>query len=86
MNNLLYEQILPLSIPEKLQLIENIWDSIVASAEKIPLTHAQKQELDLEEAYQWYEVQANQLGSEFIDSLLLRWMNNKVLFPKIYYH
>ncbi len=46
MNSLLFEQILPLTIPEKLQLIEEIWDSVVIDADKIPLTQSQKQELD----------------------------------------
>jgi putative addiction module component (TIGR02574 family) len=44
MNSLLSEQILPLSVPEKLQLIEDIWDSL--DGEQIPLTQSQKQELD----------------------------------------
>lgn len=46
MSNLLSEQILPLTIPEKLQLIEDIWDSIDVDFEQIPLSEAQKQELD----------------------------------------
>jgi putative addiction module component (TIGR02574 family) len=46
MNSLLSEQILPLTIPEKLKLIEDIWDSIVINADQIPLTQSQKQELD----------------------------------------
>jgi putative addiction module component (TIGR02574 family) len=46
MNSLLSEQILPLTIPEKLQLIEDIWDSVVMDADQIPLTQSQKQELD----------------------------------------
>jgi|JFJP01.1.fsa_nt_gi putative addiction module component, TIGR02574 family len=46
MNSLLSEQILPLTIPEKLQLIEDIWDSVVMDADQIPLTQPQKQELD----------------------------------------
>lgn len=46
MNSLLSEQILPLSVPEKLQLIEEIWDSLFIDAEQIPLTQVQKQELD----------------------------------------
>ena len=45
-NSLLSEQILALSISEKLQLIEDIWDSLVVDADKIPLTQSQKQELD----------------------------------------
>lgn len=46
MNSLLFEQVLPLTIPEKLKLIEDIWDSIVVDADQIPLTQAQKDELD----------------------------------------
>ena len=46
MNSLLSEQILPLTIHEKLQLIEDIWDSVVMDADQIPLTQSQKQELD----------------------------------------
>ncbi|HBW58596.1 MAG TPA: addiction module protein [Oscillatoriales bacterium UBA8482] len=46
MNNLLSEQILPLTITEKLKLIEYIWDSIVINEDQIPLTQSQKQELD----------------------------------------
>ncbi|CAD5990349.1 hypothetical protein PCC9214_05774 [Planktothrix tepida] len=46
MKSLLSEQILPLTIPEKLQLIEDIWESVVMDADQIPLTPSQKQELD----------------------------------------
>lgn len=46
MNSLLSEQILPLTIPEKLKLIEDIWNSVVVDADKIPLTQSQKEELD----------------------------------------
>ena len=38
--------ILQLSITERIQLVEDIWDSIVASPEAMPLTEAQRQELD----------------------------------------
>lgn len=46
MNNLLSEPILSLTVPEKLQLIEDIWDSVAIEAEQIPLSQSQKQELD----------------------------------------
>lgn len=46
MNSLLSEQIFSLTIPEKLKLIEDIWDSVVVDADQIPLTQSQKQELD----------------------------------------
>ncbi len=37
---------LSLTVPEKLQLIEDIWDSVVIYAEEIPLSQSHKQELD----------------------------------------
>ncbi len=39
-------EILQLSIAERIQLAEDIWDSIAAFPESVPLTDAQKQELD----------------------------------------
>jgi putative addiction module component (TIGR02574 family) len=38
--------ILQMSVAERIQLVEDIWDSIVASPESIPVTDAQKEELD----------------------------------------
>ncbi|MGI8996306.1 MAG: addiction module protein [Pyrinomonadaceae bacterium] len=38
--------ILQMSIAEQIQLVEDIWDSIAASPEAVPLTEAQRQELD----------------------------------------
>jgi putative addiction module component (TIGR02574 family) len=35
-----------LSIAERLQLVEDIWDSIAEETESLPLTDAQKAELD----------------------------------------
>ena len=35
-----------LSISERIQLVEDIWDSIVADPNSITITEAQKQELD----------------------------------------
>ncbi len=35
-----------LSIAERIQLPEDLWDSIVQQQEKIPLSQAQQQELD----------------------------------------
>lgn len=39
-------EILQLSIAERIQLAEDIWDSIAAFPEAVPLTNEQKQELD----------------------------------------
>ena len=38
--------ILQMSVAERIQLVEDIWDSIVADPESLPLTDAQRQELD----------------------------------------
>jgi len=40
------ENLKPLSVEDRLQLIETIWDSISNDPEKIPLTDSQRQELD----------------------------------------
>lgn len=39
-------EILQLSVPERIQLVEDIWDSILAVPESLKLTEAQRQELD----------------------------------------
>ncbi len=39
-------EILQLSIAERIQLAEDIWDSIAAFPDAVPLTNEQKQELD----------------------------------------
>jgi putative addiction module component (TIGR02574 family) len=38
--------ILEMSVAERIQLVEDIWDSIAAVPEAIPLTDEQRQELD----------------------------------------
>lgn len=38
--------ILQLSIPERIQLVEDIWDSVAASPEEVAITEAQKEELE----------------------------------------
>jgi len=38
--------LLELSISERVQLVEDLWDSIAALPEAVPLTEAQKKELD----------------------------------------
>ena len=35
-----------LPLEEKVKLVEDLWDSIAADSEKLPLTSAQRQELD----------------------------------------
>ena len=41
------EEIQQLSVAERVQLAEEIWDSIEAVPEQLPLTDAQRRELDL---------------------------------------
>ena len=53
-----------LSVPERIQMVEDIWDSIVREPDRIPLTEAQKEELDKRlEAY----YKAEQAGSSWIE-------------------
>jgi len=40
------EDIKKLSVGERVQLVEDIWDTIPAGADDIPLTETQKNELD----------------------------------------
>jgi len=65
MMNTQITNILQLSVAERIQLVEDIWDSIVAVPEAITLTDAQKQELDrriasfyrnLDEGISWEEL------------------------------
>jgi putative addiction module component (TIGR02574 family) len=38
--------ILQMSVAERIQLVEDIWDSIASSPRAVPVTDAQKEELD----------------------------------------
>ncbi len=66
-------EILKLSVAERIQLVEDIWDSIAAEPESLPMSEEQRQELDRRLADQeanpgigrpWAEVKARLLGSE----------------------
>ena len=46
MSNVPIEDLLKLSVAERIQLVEDLWDSIAADPEGLPLTEAQKAELD----------------------------------------
>ena len=46
MRTLVEADILELSVPERIQLVEDIWDSIAELPESVPLTGEQKEELD----------------------------------------
>lgn len=41
-----WEEILRLSVAERIQLVEDIWDTIAASQADVPLTESQRRELD----------------------------------------
>jgi putative addiction module component (TIGR02574 family) len=52
MNTLEMTNVLSLSIPERIQLVEDIWDTIVEFPEEVGLTDELKKELDYRlEAY-----------------------------------
>lgn len=44
--NLATANILELSVSERIQLVEDVWDSIAEVPESVPLTGLQKEELD----------------------------------------
>jgi len=46
MSKLAKSDILGLSVTERIQLIEDVWDSIVEVPQEVPLTEEQKAELD----------------------------------------
>jgi len=46
MPRLTHDEIEQLTIAERVQLAEEIWDSIAATPEQLPLTEAQRSELD----------------------------------------
>ncbi len=41
-----YTELFDLTLPERLQLVEDLWDSIAAEAESLPLSDWQKAELN----------------------------------------
>jgi len=46
MQKLLPNNLLELSISERIQLVQDIWDSIAINSDEVSLTNSQKQELD----------------------------------------
>ena len=44
--NMLASNILELSVSERIQLVEDIWDSVAEAPESIPLTQNEKAKLD----------------------------------------
>jgi putative addiction module component (TIGR02574 family) len=64
------EELRQLSIAERIQLVEDLWDSIAADSASAPLTAAQKTELDRRLAtpdgqlYSWAEIKAGLTGDK----------------------
>jgi putative addiction module component (TIGR02574 family) len=63
--------VLQMSVPERVRLVQAIWDSVEAEPEAIPLTAAERQELDRrwqafqrepEIGFTWAEVKAELLN------------------------
>lgn len=46
MTSLIKESLLGLSVPERIQLVEDIWDSVAEVPEDVTLTDDQKAEID----------------------------------------
>ena len=46
MNTLVKSDILNMSVPERILLVEDIWDSVAEVPDIVPLTEEQKKELD----------------------------------------
>ena len=44
--NISMSHVLKLSVPERIQLVEDVWDSIAAIPQAVPLTQKEKEELD----------------------------------------
>lgn len=70
--NTILNDALKLDVPERVQLVQDIWDSIAAFPEAVELTEAQRRELDRRlEAYHanptsgitWEELKARLLAS-----------------------
>jgi putative addiction module component (TIGR02574 family) len=46
MTNTPFTELLKLSVSERIQLAEDLWDSIAAEPEKLPLTETQRAEIE----------------------------------------
>ena len=46
MSKVSFADVLALSVPERIQLVEDIWDTIATVPQPIPLTQTQREELD----------------------------------------
>ena len=66
------EEILTLSVKKRLEIVEEIWDSIASYQEAIPLTTAQRRELDRRKREHRADPSAAKPWSEVRDRLLKR--------------
>ncbi|OFW40192.1 MAG: addiction module protein [Acidobacteria bacterium RIFCSPLOWO2_12_FULL_60_22] len=69
MSSVNIQDILKLPIEERIELVEAIWDSIAASPESLPVTEAQKRELDRRLAEHRATPQSGKRWEEIRDSL-----------------
>ncbi len=72
MSKVSFADVLELSVPERIQLVADIWDSIAAVPQPVPFTQAQRDELERrledyrqhpEDGSPWGEVKSRILGS-----------------------
>ncbi|HEY2385172.1 MAG TPA: addiction module protein [Terriglobia bacterium] len=66
------EEILSLSVKDRLEPIEEIWGSIASKPESLPLTSAQREELDRRKHEHAVDPSAAQPWTEVHDRLLKR--------------
>lgn len=66
------EEILSLSVEERIQLVEAVWDSIAQHPESLPVTEAQRKELDRRLAEHRRDPKAGKPWSEIRDRLARR--------------
>ena len=64
------QEILKLSVAERLRLVEDIWDSVAASPDTLPVTDAQRHELDRRLAAYGSNPTAGRTWEEIRDSLM----------------
>ena len=63
------QELLRLSVSQRIQIVEAIWDSITASPELLPMTDAQRQELDRRLADHQEHPEDTRSWEEFRDTL-----------------
>ncbi len=69
MSNAVLQDALLLTIPERLKLVEELWESIRANPESLPVTVAQKAELDRRLADHEANPQSGHSLDEVLESL-----------------